>query len=337
MKIFNWSTAGIAGLGVALFLASAAAGHALETVSVRLKWVPQAQFAGFYVAKEKGFYEEAGLDVTINPGGPNLNGETLVATGADNFALAGSVESLLSSSDKGLPIVGVGMLLQHTPSAYVAHADSGITSPADFRGKTVSTFFTGAQNMLFAVLAAAGVDEKDVNVVPQAVSMAPFIDRQVDVATVMLYNELNVLRKQGLNDLVVLHPEDYGVSFPSDPIITNQTMIAEKPEVVQAFVNATLRGWAYAIANQQEAVDIVMAVAPGLESEHQSAMLKAYAELMLAGNGRKSGIGLLDMDALEKAREMLIQRNAVNPDIQLTDVVDNRFWEAAPADAKIVP
>lgn len=326
-------SAGIAGTLTMTTLPS----HALEQVSVRLKWLTQAQFAGFYVAKAKGFYEEAGLDVTINPGGPNLNGETLVGSGADDFALAGSVESLLSSRDRGLPIVGLAMLLQQTPSAYVAHADSGIKSIEDFRGKTVSTFFTGAHNMLFATLSHAGIAENEVNVVPQAVSMAPFTTRQVDVATVMLYNELNVLRRQGLTDLTVIRPDDYGVSFPSDPIITNKTMIAEKPEVVQAFLNASLKGWADAIANQDDAIAIIMKEAPELDPEHQREMLAEYAKLMLAGKGSEEGIGYFDQETLESAREMLIERKAVNAEIKLGDVIDQQFWDAVPAEAKRLP
>lgn len=311
---------------------SPTAANALEAVSVRLKWVAQTQFAGFYVAKAKGFYESEGLDVTINPGGPNLNGGTLVATGSDDFALSGSIENLLSSRAKGLPLTGIAMLLQTTPSAYVAHADSGINGPADFKGKTVSTFFTGAQNILFGVLSEQGLMEGEVNVVPQAVTMAPFIDRQVDVATVMVYNELNVLKKRGVNDIKVFYPHDYGVNFPSDPIITNTKTIEERPDVVQAFLNGSLRGWKYAIENPDEAVEIVMQAASGLEPEHQKSMLIAYGEIMKAGVAPEKGLGEMHLPDLNEARDLLIKREVIDNSLTVEDVIDASFLAKVPAE-----
>jgi NitT/TauT family transport system substrate-binding protein len=305
---------------------------AADQASVRLKWVAQAQFVGFYVAKAKGFYDAEGLDLTINPGGPNLNGETLVASNADNFAVAGGIENLLAGRARGLPIVGIGMMLQRTPSAYVAFADSGIKSPKDFKGKTVSTFFTGAHNTLAAVLAKENVPAADVKIVPQAVTMTPFVDRQVDVATVMLFNELNVLRARGLGDkLVVMSPEDYGVSFPSDAVITNETMIKERPKTVQAFMNGSLRGWKYAIENQAEAIDILMKAAPGLDRAHQSAMLAEYAKLMLADAGTSRGLAVLDMDKLEAVRKFQLDRKALTQPVPLTEALNPTFWNAVPA------
>jgi NitT/TauT family transport system substrate-binding protein len=320
---------------VALAVATSASAVAAEKASMRLKWVTQAQFVGFYVAKAKGFYDAEGLDLTINPGGPNLNGETLVASDADNFAVAGGIENLLAGRAKGLPIVGIGMMLQRTPSAYVVHADSGIKSPKDFKGKTVSTFFTGAHNTLAAVLAKEGVAATDVTIVPQAVTMAPFLDRQVDVATVMLFNELNVLRARGLGkSLVVMSPEDYGVSFPSDAVITSEKMIKERPKTVQAFMNGSLRGWKHAIENQVEAIDILMKVAPGLDRAHQTAMLAEYAKLMVADAGAANGLATLDLGKLEAVRKFQLDRKALATPISLSDTLNTSFWSAVPVGYK---
>lgn len=316
----------VAGIGLAASEASAA-----EAVSVRLKWVAQAQFAGFYVAKEKGFYAAEGLDVTINPGGPNLNGETLVASGADQFAVAGGIENLLASRGKNLPITGIGMMLQRTPSAYVAFADSGINSPKDFKGKKVSTFFSGAHNTLYAVLSKFDIGPNDLSVVPQAVSMTPFIDRQIDVATVMLFNELNVLKTRGVKPFKVFLAEEYGVSFPSDTLITNEKTLAERPKTVQGFLNGTLRGWKYAAENQAEAVDIVMKVASGLDRAHQLAMLAEYSKLMVADLGTSEGIGALDMAKLEAVRQSLVERKVLDAGVKIESALEPRFWNAVPA------
>lgn len=297
---------------------------------MRLKWLAQAQFAGFYVAEAKGYYAEEGIDITINPGGPNLNAETLVASGADQFAVAGSMESVLASREKDLPILAIGMMLQHTPTAYVAFADSGIDGPGDFAGKRVSTFFSGAHHMLYAILAESGITEDDVDVVPQAVTMAPFIERQVDVATVMVFNELNVLKSQGVDDIVVIHPWEHGINVPTDALIVNEPFMNEKPEVVQGFLNASLRGWKYAIENVEEAVDIVMEAAPGLDRDHQIAMLRSYGELMYAGRGAEQGLGYLDPEVLEQTRQLLISRKADGASTEVSSAIEPRFWDAVP-------
>ncbi|SLN75495.1 Putative thiamine biosynthesis protein [Oceanibacterium hippocampi] len=313
----------------AVMVSGISSAMALEKVSMRLKWLTQAQFVGFYVAKAKGFYEEEGLDLTINPGGPNLNGESLVASGAENFAVAGGAENMLKSRAKGLPNVGIGMMLQRTPSAYIAHADSGIKSPQDFKGKTVSTFFTGAHNTLYAVLSKEGVAADDVKVVPQAVSLAPFVDRQVDVATVMMFNELIVLKNRGV-DITVFEAEEYGVSFPSDTIITNETMIKDKPKVVQGFLNASIRGWKYAHENPEETIDILMEAAPSLDRAHQAAMLEGVSKLMVADKGTSEGIAVLDREKLEGVRAYLIEKGELPETVKLDDAMNTSFWAAVP-------
>lgn len=315
----------------AIAAAGATPATALETVSVRLKWVAQAQFAGVYVAKAKGFYEAEGLDVTINPGGPNLNAESLVASGSDSFAVGGGIESLMASRDKKLPIVGLGMMHQRTPYVFVTMNDSGIKSLKDFKGKKVTTFFTGAQHTLNAMLLKEGVNPADVTITAQAVSMTPFISKEVDVATVTLYNELNVLKARGITNVTIFAPDDYGISVPRDVLITSEKMIAEKPKAVQGFLNATLRGWKYAIQNQGEAVDIVMAAAPGLDKAHQTAMLAEAGRLTIADAGTTKGIAALDMERLKGAHDLLLNAKVINAPVDFATAFAPRFWDAVPA------
>lgn len=307
---------------------------AAEAVSVRLKWVAQAQFAGIYVAKAKGFYEEAGLDTTINPGGPNINVETLVASGADTFGIASGTEGVLYAREKGLPLICIGMSQQMTPFAYVAYDDSGITSVKDFKGKAVATWMTGPQFTLYSVLAKEGLSQSDVNIVSQPFSMQPFIDKQYDVATVTLYNELNTLKEQGVNDIKIFLPDDSGVTTQQDSIVTSEKMIAEKPEVVQAFLDATLKGWKYAFENKAEAVDIVLAAGSGLERKHQELMLDEIEKLMRAKLGGSEGLGAIDMTSIKAVHDSLIEYKALNTAVDLEAAFDRSFWSKVPADAK---
>lgn len=305
-----------------------------EPVSVRLKWVAQAQFAGIYVAKAKGFYKDAGLDATINPGGPNINVETLVASSADTFGIASGTEGVLYAREKGLPLICIGMSQQMTPFAYVTYDTSGINSVKDFKGKTVATWMTGPQFTLYSVLAHEGLSQSEVNVVSQPFSMQPFIDKQYDVATVTLYNELNTLKEQGISNIKTFLPDDSGVTTQQDSIVTSETMIKEKPEVVQAFLDATLKGWKYAFEHKTEAVDIVMAAGSGLERKHQELMLDEIEKLMRAKLGGSQGLGAIDMASIKAVHDSLIEYKALQKPVDLEAAFDGTFWAKTPASAK---
>jgi NitT/TauT family transport system substrate-binding protein len=309
---------------------------AAEKVSVRLKWLAQAQFAGFYVAKAKGFYEQAGLDLTINPGGPNLNVETLVGSGNDTFGLAGGTETVLFAREKGLPLVCIGVTVQKTPFTYVTYKDSGIKTVKDFAGKKVATWFTGTQYTLYSMLASAGVKQSDLTIVPQSGSMAPFVEKQFDVAAATYYNELNTLKEQGLGDkLQLIRPDDYGVTVQQDTLLVSEKYRNEKPEQVQAFLNATVKGWKYALQNKKEAIDIIMAAAPSLNRAHQEAMLDEFEKLVKAGRGGTDGILALDMDLVGKMQTQLIDYKALKTPADLTKAYDGSFWAKVPvADKK---
>ncbi|MBP0615085.1 ABC transporter substrate-binding protein [Jiella mangrovi] len=329
----------MSGLAAGLMMASAMIGAtgsaaAAEKVSVRLKWVAQAQFAGIYVAKAKGFYEAAGLDVTVNPGGPNINAATLVASGSDTFGVVSGTEGMLNARASDLPLVCIAMSQQKTPYAYVTYDDSGINSVKDFKGKSVATWFTGTQYTLFSVLAHEGIPQSDVQIVSQPFSMQPFIDRQYQVATVTLYNELNTLREQGINNIKLFRPDDSGVTTQQDAIVTSERMIKEKPEIVQSFLNATLKGWKYAFQHKAEAVDIVLAAGSGLERKHQELMLDEIENLMTAGVAKTEGLGAIDMASIEKVQASLIKFGGLKGPVDLKATFDQSFWNKVPADDK---
>jgi len=326
----------LAAVATSMALLQALPASAAEKVSLRLKWLAQAQFAGFYVAKAKGFYDQAGLDLTINPGGPNLNVETLVASGNDTFGLAGGTETVLLAREKGLPLVCIGVTVQNTPFTYVTYKDSGITKVKDFAGKKVATWFTGTQYTLYSMLASAGVKQSDLTIVPQSGSMAPFVEKQFDVAAATYYNELNTLKEQGLGDkLTLIKPDDYGVVVQQDTVLVSEKYRNEKPQQVQAFLTATIKGWKYALQNKKEAIDIVMAAAPSLNRAHQEAMLDEFEKLVKAGKGSTDGILAIDLPTVEKMQTQLVGYKALKAPADLSKAYDPSFWTQVPvADKK---
>jgi NitT/TauT family transport system substrate-binding protein len=309
----------------------ASAAHAeLAKASVRLKWLAQAQFAGFYVGVAKGYYKDAGIDLTINPGGPNLVAENLVASGADTFGLSGGEESLLSSRDKALPVVGLAVLHQHTPYGFVVKTDSPIKTFKDVRGKKVSIFFTGGQYVLYAMLAASGIPLDEVTVTPQQVSMTPFLKGDVDMAAATFYNELLTLKDQNVA-FRMFTAEELGISVPRDTLITSEKVIAEQPQLVQGFVTATMKGWKTALQNRAEAIDILMQAVPGLERPHQVAMLDEIAKLMLTGKAADDGIGVIDAPTLANVNKLLAEYKVLSAPVDLAKAVDTAFWDKVPA------
>ncbi len=321
-----------AGLGVVALAGTTGGAAAAEKVSLRLKWLTQTQFAGFYVAKAKGYYDAVGIDLTINPGGPNLNADALVASGADTFGLTGGAESQLAAADKGLPLVAFGVTHLTTPYVFVAKASSGITKLEDFRGKKVSTWFTGAQHTLKAMLASVGIGEKDFTLVPQSATMNPFVDGQVDVATATLYNEYQTLVAKGLTDLKVFRADDYGISVPRDTLVTTKAIAEGKPQLVQNFLEATLKGWQYALRNPDEAVDIVMKVDPSLDRAHQAAQMKVLRELMLPPGA--PGLLAIEYPKIEKLAQLLKDAGVLTKVPDVHAAFDDRFWKAAPDSLK---
>ena len=303
----------------------------LSKASLRLKWLPQTQFAGFYLAKARGYYAAEGIDLTINPGGPNLLTENLVATGADTFGLSGGTDSVFAARDKGLPVVCVGVAHQVTPFVFVTRADGPVKALTDFRGKTVTTWFTGANYVLLGMLAQAGIKQSDLTLQPQQVSMTPFIDGQSDVATATVYNEYyTLMTRMGADKLRRFVPEDYGVTFPRDTVIASEATVREKPDMVRGFLRASIRGWRDALREPKAGVDTVMAVAPTLDRAAQDFMLTEAGKLMVAGQGVKDGLLWINQDAVKSAHDFLLKYEVIKKPVDLQAAYNRSFLDAIP-------
>jgi NitT/TauT family transport system substrate-binding protein len=319
-----------------LLMPGAANAQNLTKASLRLKWLASAQFLGYYVAKEKGWYAAEGLDLTINPGGPNIIGENLVGAGTDTFGHAGGAASLLQARSKGLPIIGIAMLFQETPYRLVALPKSGIKDFKQFEGKTISTWFTGPQFIVQALVKSQGIPIDKVKIQAQAASMEPFLQGQVDIATVTSYNELQVLRRAGVKDLQIFNPADVGINLPNEVLIVNETFAAANPKLVQGFLNASLRGWVYAINNKKESIDILMKSLPGGNRVDQEDEMEEIPKLMLYGEAKTKGIGYIDVKALEFTNKFLVDNGVLSNLIDVNKAINLTFWEQVLAANKIV-
>jgi NitT/TauT family transport system substrate-binding protein len=201
----------------------------------------------------------------------------------------------------------------------------------DFKGKTVTTWFTGANHVLNGMLAKEGIKPEDVKIQPQQVSVTPFVEGSVDVITATYYNEFYAIQSRMPKDsLKTFVAEDYGITFPRDTLIVSETTAREKPALVKAFLRASLKGWKDAFADPKGAVDTVMAVAPTLDRAQQEFMLGEVKRLMTAGKVVQDGLFWIDPDAVKTAHDFFLKYGVISKPLDLAAAYDASFIESIP-------
>ncbi len=227
----------------------------LEQITLQLKWKHQYQFAGYYMALEKGFYKEAGLDVIIRPHtGKKSPAETMLAGEAD-FAVTGS--DVVIHRTKGAPVVALGAIFQHSAYGFLVRADSGITSVKDFIGRRVM-MGTGSQDAaLQATLKRAGIRPSDFTQLPSSFDVNSLLRGETDVFNAYVTDQRYRMEQAGVQGRHIL-PINYGVDFYGDILATTENEIRQHPERTQRFLQASLKGWEYALAHQDEAIDTIL-------------------------------------------------------------------------------
>ena len=272
----------------------AGAAQAADDLTLQLKWVTQAQFAGYYVALEKGFYEEVHLGVTIKPGGPDIAPSQVVAGGGADVVIDW-MPSALAAREKGLPLVNIAQPFKSSGMMLTCRKDTGITAPSDFPGKTLGVWFFGNEYPFLSWMAQLGIatDGSDggVEVLKQGFNVDPILNGQADCVSTMTYNEYWQIIDAGLSadDLVTFKYEDQGVATLEDGLYVLEDRLSDdafKAELVR-FVRASMKGWKYAEANPDEAALIVLEYdETGAQTElHQKRMMGEIAKLTAGSNG----------------------------------------------------
>ncbi len=316
----------------------------LMPVNLQLQWFVQAQFGGYYAAKDKGFYEEQCLDVTILEGGVDIVPQTQLAQGAADYAIAW-VPKALASREQGAGIVDVAQVFQRSGTLQVSWADSGISTPADLKGKKVGNWGFGNEYELFAGLTQAGLKPgKDVELVQQQFDMQALLNREIDAAQAMTYNEYaQVLEAVNPDTGELYQPEDFtvinwndvGTAMYQDAIWASEERLADPAyqEMTQAFVTASLKGWIYCRDNAQECADIITANGSKLGASHQLWMMNEVNKLIWPS---PLGVGVID-PALW-AQSVTVALNTLNADEVTIITADpgeaaytNQYAEAANA------
>jgi NitT/TauT family transport system substrate-binding protein len=263
-----------------------------EDVTLQLKWVTQAQFAGYYVAKDKGFYEEEGLNVTILPGGPDVAPtQVLAAGGAD--VVVDWMPPALAAREKGLAMVNIAQPFKSSGMMLTCLKESGVATTADFKGKTLGVWFGGNEFPFLNWMNKLGLktDGTDVTVLKQGFNVDPLLQKQAACVSTMTYNEYWQVIDAGLTpeDLITFKYEDEGVATLEDGLYVMEDKLADAAfsEKMVKFVRASMKGWKYAEANPDEAAMIVLENdETGAQTEaHQKRMMGEIAKLTAGSNG----------------------------------------------------
>ena len=284
-------TVGMAALAAALGAGGAA--RAADPLTLQLKWVADAQFAGYFVAKDKGYYKDAGLDVTIKPGGPDVNPEQVLAGGGADVVVDW-MPSALAAREKGSPVVNVAQPFKRSGLELTCRLDSGVASPADFPGHTLGVWFAGNEYPFLAWMAKLKVSTNGppgVTVLKQGFNVDPLLQKQAACISTMTYNEYWQLIEAGMkpDQLKVFNYTDEGENTLEDGLYTLESKLKDPAAVdrMARFVKASMKGWDYAQAHPDEAVKIVLDndTSGAQTAEHQAHMMDEVNKLTKGSNG----------------------------------------------------
>ena len=291
----------------------------IRKINLRLKWVDQAQFAGYYVADNQKLYLAAGLQVEMHPGGPEISPIQMVTTGVDDFGVTGA-DQILLAREKGIPLIALAVFYKDSPVAVVSLKTKNIVSAKDLEGKKVAVVYGRDEEALYrTILAVEGVNSKRITETPSIASPMEVVD-QVDAQVGYELNGGILLPLKGY-PINMLRPRDFGIRFYGDTLFTTEKMVREEPELVRKFIQATLLGWQEAFRDQTGAIDLVMKINSSLDREHQTKFLEESQSLMLS----KGPLGFSEKEVWEEMQKTLINQGLMKSTVNINDVFTNDF------------
>ena len=293
----------------------------LTSVTVQLSWTHQAQFAGFYAADQNGYYAEEGLALAFLPGGPQVDVLAPVLNGVAQFGSV-NADALIPAQADGKPLRAIATVYRRDPFVYITLADSGITRPQDFVGKTVQTGLRGIPR-LRALMARIGIGPDRYTVVESTPDLAPFYSGQVHVRSVFLTNEVLTTQAAGYK-LNIIYPDDYGIHFYADTLFTTDDLIARNPDLVRRFVRATLKGWTYAVENPTAIGPMIVKYKPDADAELESEKMTASLPLVNTG---EDFIGWMKPEVWAGMEQTLREQGVLTQTVDVTQAYTMQFLE----------
>jgi NitT/TauT family transport system substrate-binding protein len=304
----------IGGLLVSAMALSAAPALAQDALTLQLKWVTQAQFAGYLVAEAKGFYDEENLDITILPGGPNIAPEQVIAGGGADIIVTWMAAGM-AARESGVPLVNIAQPYKRSGLMMICPTETGVTSEADFPGKTLGVWFFGNEYPFFAWMNKLGLktdgSEGGVTVLQQSFDVQPMIQGQADCISVMTYNEYGQALDAGYSpeNLTIFNYTEMGNDLLEDGLYVMEDTLSDpaKVDAYTRFVRASMKGWGYALENPEEAAQIVVDAddTGAAEYDHQLYMVGEVTKLVDPNDAA------LDMTTYERTVKALLDQGII--------------------------
>ena len=283
---------------------------AADKVTVQLKWVPQAQFAGYYMAAAKGFYKEAGLDVTIKPGGPDI-APTQVLAGKQADIVVDWMPSAMASREAGVPLVNVAQVFDKSGLMLTCKKKSGVATPKDFKGKTLGVWYGGNEYPFLNWMNKLGLKtDSDIKILKQGFNVDPLLQDQAACISTMIYNEYWQVVDAGVKekDLVTFFYEKEGVSTLEDGLYVLEPNLKDPAFVARMgkFLKATLKGWDAAVKDPEGAAKAVLAADTSGSSSLKVQKRQMENVAKLISNAGTKKIGYLEPAAFERTIKVLL-------------------------------
>lgn len=307
-------------LAALLALCSAAPLAALETVTFGTNWKAQAEHGGFYQALATGLYEERGLDVEIQPGGPQVNHRQLIAAGRLDFYMGGNMFGQFDFLREGVPVVSVAALFQKDPQAMLAHPESGIEEFADLGGRTLFISPLGQLTFWPWMKSSFGLEEEQVR--PYTFNSAPFLADRESAQQGYVTAEPFAIQREGGFAPIVLLMADAGYDSYSTLIQTRRELIEERPEIVQAFVEASILGWAdYLYGDPAPGNVLILEDNPEMTEAQIAYSIQAMRNWGIVDSGEavEHGIGAMSESRWRDFFEKAVSWGAAEPELAWQD------------------
>jgi NitT/TauT family transport system substrate-binding protein len=296
-------------------------------LNVRLGWELNANSAGQIVALEKGFYRDAGLDVTLNPGGLESPSVKTVAGGADDIGFANGPDLVINARAAGAPLKIVAVIQQESYHGFFVKDSSPIRTPKDWEGKTMGVKYASPTFILYQViLNKLGVDRSKIKEVPLKYGLEPFLEDKIDIYPGAFTNEAISVRLMGVK-IREFHPSDYGIETCGNVIFTTEKMINDRPDVLRKFVEATLKGWAWCLRpeNQEKTLDYLQQHTEHLQREKEKLSLQANIDLVNPPNKHIPYIGYIDSTKFVDIIDYMEKFGVFKDGIRFNDICTAQF------------
>lgn len=300
-------------------------------ITLQLKWLPQSQFMGYYIAAEKGYYKDENLDVTILPGGSDIIPEQQVNNSVADIGVTWT-SSLMKYQEKGWALQEVAQVFQKSAMLLVSKKSANINSLADLKGKKVASWFGGNEYELYALLGKANLNkDKDVTLVQQDFTMNQLMSGQVDAAQAMTYNEYGLLLEAGLkdSDLHVFNMNDEGVAMMEDCLFVTKSWAEKNSDALVRFLRASNKGWVDACADPTAAGKTVYEKNKSVSLEHQTYMAKEVAKLVIPEGFDKAKIGYIDNAAIKQTADLALKYGLLTKAMDASSVYNDSYWKQA--------